>query len=126
MKYRPIFYARALKEALAGKSDSQATASLKKLVALVHKNGDGFYLNKIALEFEKVEIKARGGKVVTLEFARPALEDVIKQFSNEFDARDLIKTKLNPQLVAGVRININGEREMDNTIVRKLNKLFIS
>lgn len=122
MRYSPLNYARALSEIIGKKGDEKA--SIHKFLSVVKKNGDEKMLPKIFDAFKKIEIKKHGGSHVKIEFAREMPEEKIKSIIKNFGTKDWVETSLNPSLVAGIRITIDGERELDNSISRKLHKMF--
>ena len=111
MKYAPHIYARAFLEV---KPDPE------KFLSVVLKNGDYERLDKIVEAIEMREVQAHGGRIVELEFAR--ISELAKKF--KFSSHDRVHTKINPSLVAGVRVTVDGEQELDVSLQRKLNKLF--
>jgi len=122
MRYSPKNYAVALSKSLQeSKEERNLFANFLKLIK---KNGDQKILPRILEEFKKIEIKRGGGSRVKIEFAREPLEAQVKSITRKFGNRDWVETSLNPSLVAGVRITIDGESEIDNSLARKLHKLF--
>lgn len=111
MKYAPSIYARAFLE---------TKPDVKNFLRVVAKNGDFQRIDTIVEAIEAQAAKDRGGHMVELEFAR---ETPLRQ-KFTFTAKDLIRTSINPFLVAGVRVTIDGEKELDMSLRRKLNKLF--
>lgn len=122
MRYSPQNYALALSKSLReSKEEKNLFANFLKLIK---KNGDQKILPKILEEFKKIEIKKKGASRVKIEFAREPLETQLKSITNKFSNKDWIETSINPALVAGVRITIDGESEIDNSLARRLRKLF--
>lgn len=115
MKYSPEIYARAFWEA---KPDA------KKFLSVVHKNGDAHRLDKIVEALERYAAHQHGGRMVTMEFARVADTELVKKLQEKFTGKDHIRTTLNPALVAGVRVTIDGEQELDVSFQRKINNLW--
>ena len=122
MKYSPKNYALAFSKSLQGSREEKNL--LANFLKLIKKNGDQKILPKILEEFKKIEINKKGGSHIKVEFAREPLEAQLKSITEKFKSWDWIETSLNPALVAGVRITIDGEREIDNSLARKLHKLF--
>lgn len=111
MKYAPSLYAKAFWET---KPDS------KQFLSVVEKNGDFSRLNKIVQAIERLAAKEEGGHMVELEFARET--DASNKF--KFGPKDRVRVSINPSLVAGVRITIDGTKELDSSFTRKVNQLF--
>lgn len=122
MKYSPESYALALSGSLEKSKDKELIIS--NFLKLVKKNGDQKLLPKIFDRFKKIEIRKKGGSHIRIEFAREPSESELESITEKFKSRDWIETHLNPLLVAGVRITLNGEKELDNSLARKLHKLF--
>lgn len=95
-------------------------------MALCVKNGDRLYLPKILEELETLVSAKEGGRVVTLEFARHPAEKILAKMKGKFGPKDIIKIKINPSLVAGVRTTIGGEQELDLSLSSRLRKMFKS
>jgi len=122
MKYSPKSYAVALSSVLEKSKEEKHVFT--NFLKTVKKNGDQKILHKILDAFKKIEIKKHGGSHIKIEFAREPLKDQLKSITKKFKSQDWIETSLNPALVAGVRVTIDGEREIDNSLARKLHKLF--
>lgn len=111
MKYNPDTYARVFWE---------VKPEPRQFLSVVAKNGDLQRVDKIVDAIEAHAVHAAGGHTIALEFARET--EFAKQFT--FFTHDRIRTIINPALVAGVRITIDGEQELDMSLQRKLNKLW--
>ncbi len=112
MKYAADLYAKAFLE---------TKADPKRLLAVVKKNGDLLGLHKIVAAIETLLVKKAGGHIVHLEFART--NELADKFV--FSPKDRVSISINPALIAGVRITIDGEKEFDNSFQRKVNQLFL-
>jgi F0F1-type ATP synthase delta subunit len=123
MKYSIRDYAKALDQALAGsKTNGQAVAT--NFIALVQRNGDGERLKKILDETERLGRRKTGLREVFVESARPlgkAQEKMIEKF---IKSGDTAHYAVDPSLVAGVRITVDGEMQFDGTLKAKLDQLF--
>ena len=93
------------------------------LVKLLKKTGDIKHSKKIIEAVHKKMVNEKGGKWVNIEVAR---DSALKKetFKHKFSEKDHINFNINPELVAGVRITVDGERELNNSLQSKLNKLF--
>lgn len=124
MKYSPKLYARAFGELAAGAlSDNKETILARNFLAAVRKNGDVHQLKKIYGETEKFLRLKDGRRKITIETAREiaGLKIKLKHF---FAQLDIVEEKINPELLAGVKITVNDETEFDGTLKRKIDKLF--
>jgi F0F1-type ATP synthase delta subunit len=123
MKYAPLLYARALAAALdEGTVSEDAIAA--NFARVIRKNGDLHASDKIIAAAERLLARSRSGKSVAVEFARPQGEASLAAFRSALSDHDLFETRINPRLVAGARITVDGERELDLSLAGKLQKLF--
>lgn len=124
MKYSPKIYARAFVEALEGAKTSERESYVKNFARLLRKSGDLRHKEKIEAEIEKLlRIKTSKRKVI-IETARPlrprhrqALRAILKK-------DDKVEEKISPGLVAGVRITVNGSKQLDLSLSRAMRTLF--
>ena len=123
MKYKVENYAKAFWELQddGRMSDNLLVENLKKVL---RRNGDIIHHKKIVKEIEKIGVRRAGGNIIDVEYARPISEELQHQIKSSFGKECIVKTKINPALIAGVRITKDGERELDQTMKRKLRKLF--
>lgn len=123
MKYPPKMYAQALANAATAPGADQEKIS-RNFLALVRKNGDGTSLPKILRDAERLLRTREGRRKVTLETARPLSAELRKKLHGILKKDDVIEEKVEPSIVAGVRIVINDEEQFDATLGRKLRKMF--
>lgn len=123
MRYSPNNYTNALIGALEDTPREKKDLVLKNFVKLIIKTGDIKHSKKILEAVHKKLVNEKGGKWVDIEVAR---ESALKKklLQNKFLKKDHISFQINPELVAGVRITVNGEDELNSTLQNKLNKLF--
>lgn len=124
MRHSPLIYAQALKQALAEVSASQQDSVLKNFKAVLVKNGDQFLGDKVVVFLEEILTREALGKVVTIETARPLSSLELEPLRERFSASDLIRFKISPLLIAGVRITVGEDRELDLSMARKLKQIF--
>jgi len=115
MRYNPAIYAKAFWEV---KPDPA------RFLDIVKKNGDIGGAKKIIAAIAAAEAKALGAHVVNVEFAREMSEEAVQKVRRKFKEHDLVTVNITPALVAGVRITLDGEKELDQSLQRKLNKLW--
>lgn len=126
MKYPINSYAKALAEVIAAAKPAQEAQLAKNLLALARKNGDEAHLRRILEEAGKLARAASGTRRVTLETAR-ALGRAQKESLRPFIKKgDVIEEKIDPELVAGVRIIVDDETQFDGSLRGKLDRLFSS
>ena len=126
MKYSSKSYARAFSE-LAHDADVNREKELwANLASLIRKNGDIAKADAILEEALHELVRSRGGRYIKIETARPLAEALRREVRQGFKKDDLIKETVTPSLVAGMRVTVNGEQELDESLQRKLNKLFVA
>ena len=112
MRYKATDYARAYLDTKPASAD---------FLRVVEKNGDFSRLDKIVLAIEDLATKEAGGHMIHLEFARE--HEHMKKF--KFSPKDHVRVSINPSLIAGVRVTVDGSSELDESFKRKVNQLFI-
>ena len=123
MKNKSKNYAKALAEIiLAGK------ASEKKIVdgflKLLEKDGQQRHANEILDLTEEIILAAKGKKKIYFETARQMTAKQKKMLDSVAKPGDVVKEKINPELIAGIKIIINNNRELDASLQNKLNNIF--
>ncbi len=125
MRFRVPDYARAFREALASAPAAMHGELLRRFLAVVRKHGGRSRIREIARAIEALEVREGGGRWIELEFARPMGDRTLERFRTRLSERDHLDVRINPGLVAGVRITVDGEIEFDHSLKRKLDKLFV-
>ncbi len=124
MKYSPAIYAKAFQEVVDGAPKARQEEVIKNFCKVIVKNGDAPQIDKICIAIEEQHARTKGGKVVQVEFAREMNEAAIKKITKQFKEHDLVSVKIAPSLIAGVRITVDGEKELDASLSNKLQKLW--
>jgi F0F1-type ATP synthase delta subunit len=123
MKYNYKIYVKALVSALDEAQDlAQKEKIIKNFLSLIQKNKDTRQLKKIIDFASKIIYKKEGRQRIILETARPQnnLKNLFQKFFNE---KDIIEEKINPNILAGIRIVINDEKELDFSFKKRLELL---
>lgn len=130
MKNKIKLYAEALAEFMIEGMDQK---KIEKFLAFLDKNGDMGKAKQILALAESLFIKKTGRRKVILETARKIKpkqkEELIGVLSRGAGSRmagqkgDIAEEKINPDLLAGIKIIINDE-QLDLSMQNKLNKLF--
>jgi F0F1-type ATP synthase delta subunit len=129
MKYAPHIYAKALVEVL---SDTKRTSGkddaviAKNFLALVRRNNDEAHLKKILEEAGRFARVHSGVRKVTVESARalgPAQRKAVEHF---IKPGDVVDERIDPELIAGIRIILNDEMQFDGSLKNKLNHVLSS
>jgi F0F1-type ATP synthase delta subunit len=124
MKYSPEIYGRAFMETVYAAPQEKQERLIWQFLDVVRKNGDFTQIKKIFAAIQALIIKKNGGRIISLEFARNVSQALLEKFQNNFSSKDHIEISFRPELIAGVRVLINGEDELDLTMRRKLKELF--
>lgn len=125
MKYSIQNYVNSLTEVLKESSRENFELILKNFVKIILKNGDISKRDKIIEAVHKKTVQLNGGHWINIELARELSEPKMRIIKEAFSEKDFIDFKINPTLVAGLRITVDGNREIDNTLKNKLKKMFV-
>ncbi len=127
MKYAPHVYAEALVEVLSapatgpGKKTDDELA--KNFLALVRKNGDERYLRKILEEASRFARGKSGVRKVTVESARALIPSQKALIVHFVKPGDIVEERIDPDLIAGIKIILNDEMQFDGSLKNKLNRV---
>jgi F0F1-type ATP synthase delta subunit len=124
MKYSPSIYARAFSEIVSPPSaDKKAGVLIKNFLTLIRKNNDQHQLKKIFSQIEKTVREKTGKRKLMVETARPfkKLDSAIKKVIRK---DDIVEEKINPDLIAGLKIILNDEIQFDGSMQKKIKSLF--
>ena len=125
MKYSPKLYATAFSELASGPlKPAEEKNLIANLLRTVEKNGDRSGLQKILAETDRLLRAKSGRRKVVLETARALDPKSLTELQHLFQKKDIVETRLNTDLVAGVKVTVDGERQFDGSLRRKLDKLF--
>lgn len=123
MKYTPQDYARAISKAL-DRNPGENDKIIKASAAIINRNNDRRLFPKIVSELKTLLVKKGGGRHVRVEFARePSIKDV-ETVAALFNKKDWIESSVSPELIAGLRVTIDNQKELDNSLSHKLHKIF--
>lgn len=123
MRNKHKAYATALAELILEAKPGAQKKIADGFFKLVLKNN---YLSKagqiIALA-EDMILRRRGNKKIMLQTARKIEKPA---FAKSFGAvkGDVIESEINPELIAGVKVIINNEKQLDFSLQKKLNEIF--
>lgn len=125
MKYSAKIYARAFAEAAQGKHSPEAGKNMvKNFVAIVRRNGDSTALRKILESAEKMLREKEGIRKIAIETGRPLPEKLRKHLHSLTSKEDVLEEIVTPDVVAGVRITVDDERQYDATLRKRLRQIF--
>ena len=120
MKYSVHDYAKALAAVIRDPATKPEVAT-KHFLALIRRNGDEMQLSKIVKEAARL---AGGVREVVVASARPLSKTQQQLVKNFLKPSDRVQYEIDPGLVAGVKIVVNDEMQLDGTLKAKLDKLF--
>ncbi len=115
-------YAKALAEILFKKGIDE-TKVINNFVKLLIKTGQERKAKEILDSAEDLLLSKQGKRKITLETARRLTAGnraLLKEFGKE---GDVVKEKVDHELIAGVKITINNEKQFDNSMLNKLNNI---
>jgi F0F1-type ATP synthase delta subunit len=132
MKYPTHIYAKALVEVLADAEKAGAKDTVRNnearfadnFLALVRKNSDEMHLRKILEEAARFARGKSGIRKVTLESARALSTAQRKEVAKFMKPDDVIEERIDPELIAGIRILLDDELQFDGSLKNKLEKAF--
>jgi F0F1-type ATP synthase delta subunit len=123
VKYRVKDYAKSLAGLLSEEKipDKKLTVGFIKLL---ERQGDLNKAKQIIKQAEFLLAKKQGKKSVVFETARKITESQKKSLAKFVDKGDIIKEKVNSELIAGVKIIMDGEEQLDMSLQKKLQDIF--
>ncbi len=125
MKHSPKQYAAALLLALDRKTVAEKKKTFHQFLSLVSRRGDSVRLGLVAQEVEKQYLRKKGLKKVFLESADPVPSKIKKGIEEILGKNIILKEKINPDLLAGIKILIDDEFLVDASAKAQLCKLFL-
>jgi F0F1-type ATP synthase delta subunit len=123
MKYKTKDYAKALADILSEKKIDEKKIS-GGFIKLLERQNDLKKSKEIIELAEFLLAKKNNKKLVTFETARKLSEAQRKMLLKSTEVGDIIKEKINPELMAGVKIIVDNEKQLDQTLLKKINSLF--
>ena len=124
MRYTADRYASAFLATVGSAPAAKRSPLMRRFVQTVAKHGDLVRINHIIAAIEQHLVKQQSGRWIRVAFARPAPGETLTRFRKRFPAPDHVEVAIDPSLIAGARITIDGEEELDLSFARKLNRLF--
>lgn len=121
-KIKSKIYAKALSESVLKAKSEQEKKIAENFLRVIKLNGDEQKTKEIIFLTEDLLLKKSGNKKIILETARKT--DSKKLAAAMAKKGDVIQEKISPELIAGVKITINGEKQLDFSLSNKLNGIF--
>lgn len=122
MKFSSKIYAKVLLEMISEKKDKNEKKIIDNFFKILEKNRDLKKAKEVISLIEKMYFKKIGKRKVELETARKI--DYKNLGGNFLKESDIIEEKINPDLVAGIKIIINDEKQLDFSLKNKLDSIF--
>lgn len=119
----PTIYARAFRKTLKEKNAALEDL-IRNLGAIVNEHCTSRQSVQVVRRVSEEIVHHAGGKWVVIETARDAGDSMQKKIKKAFRDVDYIEQRVRPELVSGVRIVVDGEKEFDGSLKRKLDTLF--
>jgi len=124
MRYPTHIYAKALAEVILAAKKGEEAAIVKNFIALVRRSGDEVHLQKIVEKAARLVEGKRGVRKVTLGIARPLTNAQKKGVDAFLKPGDVVEERIDPAIIAGIRITIDDELQFDGSLKGKLEKMF--
>lgn len=124
MKHSPKQYAAALLSALDKKSVAEKKKTLYQFLSLISRRGDSARLGMVMREIEKQYLKGRDLKKVVLESADFVPVKIKKEVEEILGKSIILEEKINPDLLAGIRILVDEELLIDASAEIQIRRLF--
>lgn len=115
-------YAQALAAAAAEAGDHAVIA--KNFLALVRRNGDERYLPRIVKESERLMREHRGIREITVVSARELKAPPRALLKNFAKPEDEVHGEIQPELIAGIKIMVDGQLQFDGSMKGKIDRMF--
>jgi len=115
-------YATALAETILAKKVDEKKI-IDNFVSILVKTGQENKAKEILGLAENILLKKQGNKRVVFEVARRLSfenRDLLKQFVKQ---GDVVQEKINYELIAGVKVVVDGKKQLDNSMINKINNL---
>jgi len=116
--------AKALARALENATPETSEKIGKNFITIVKKYDALKKSATILDEAGRIKMRAEGRRRVLIQTARPLPQEKLAGMKKLFRDKDVVSEKTDPTLIAGVKITINDEEMLDNTLKRKLENLF--
>lgn len=119
MNIKPKIYALAMVDAFISAKQSEIKI-LKNVVAIMKKNGDTRKVSSIIRLAERLFYEKTGKRKIVIEMAREG-SHIPKSLAKK---GDIVQRIIKKELVAGVRIIVNHERQLDYSLIKNINEVF--
>lgn len=125
MRYTSKQYAAALLGALEGAPAGRRTDVMRRFFAVLRRHKSMGRLDAIVREVEKISLQKRGVRKVVVESAAPLSEKTKKEIQERVGKKLQFFEKVEPELLAGIRILIDNDTLIDASGKRQVERMFI-
>ena len=124
MKQNKIkLYAKALAEVVLGENVDDKKI-VNNFVKILLKNGLEKKAKEIVNLAEEIILEKRGNKKIVFQTARKMTAGQKKVLDSVAKKGDIVNEKISPELIAGVKIIINDNKQFDASMAKKLQEIF--
>lgn len=120
----PSFWARAFRKALR-EADMPEQKLADNLAAAIQRHAGAAHRLRIAESVSQELVHHHGGRWVVVETARPLTNALREKVRKAFSSKDYIEERVRPEIISGMRIIVDGEKEFDGSLKRKLDEVLI-
>ncbi len=125
MKIPSKLYAKVFSEMTKGKSPEEIQAMAKRLAGLIDRNGDAGRKEEILKFAEQYARELQGKHLLSIETARELPDRFYEEIAEKLGRGKYdIEKHVNEELVAGAKLTVDDERELDVTLRTILKNLF--
>lgn len=123
MRYSAKEYAKALAGIIVSPPARKNTNQVAKaFLQILRKNKDLKKVKEILALAEMLALKKKGSRKIIIETARSiGIKNLRGSFAKQGDA---MEEKINPKMIAGVKITVNHEIQIDFSLKKKLEEMF--
>lgn len=116
-------YAKALSEVLLKKGIDEKKI-IDNFLKILLKTGQEKKAKEILNLAEDLLLAKQGKRKIIFETARKIAAEQKKLLNDTVKDGDVVKEKINPEIIAGIKIIINGSRQFDASMQSKLHNIF--
>ena len=120
-------YAKALVEVLSKPSYAKASEGqdkvIKNFIRLLVNSGLEKKSKEILDLAQDLLLQKQGKRKITFETARPITTSQKKVLDSIINKGDVVKEKISPELIAGIKIIINDSKQFDGSLQGKLQRI---
>lgn len=129
MKVKLKIYAKALAEVILSKPASAEASVWQRKIAdnflkFLIKTGKEKKAKEILNLAEDFILAKQGKRKIIFETARKITSDQKKLLHGIAETGDKVQEKINPELIAGVKIIINDSKQFDGSLLSKMSRIF--